>query len=95
MNPRNFKLSLAVLAIFLVTIACEFSFSSANVENLRLARDEAGQQTTTQFEPTDTFYLVGDLSNAPDDTKLKAIWTAVEVEGVEPNLVIQERELTA
>lgn len=95
MNPRYFKLSLAVLAIFLVTLACEFSFSSAEVENVRLARDEAGQQTTTQFEPTDTFYLVGDLSNAPDDTKLKAVWTAVEVEGVDPNLVIQERELTA
>jgi hypothetical protein len=95
MNSRTFKLSLAVLAIFLVTLACEFSFSSAKVENLRLARDEAGQQTTTQFVPTDTFYLVGDLSNAPDDTLLKAVWTAVAAEGVDPNLVIQERELSA
>ena len=54
MNSRYIKLSLAALAIFLVTLACEFSFSSAEVENLRLARDEAGQQTTTQFEPADT-----------------------------------------
>lgn len=95
MNTRYFKLSLAVLAIFLVTLACEFGFSSASVDNLRLARDEAGQQATTQFDPGDTFYLVGDLSNAPDDTKLKAVWTVVEADGVDPNTVIQERELTA
>lgn len=95
MKLRYFKLSLAILAIFLVTLACEFSFSSAKVDNLRLARDEAGQQATTQFAPGDTFYLVGDLSNAPDDTKLKAVWTVLEADGVDPNTVIQERELTA
>jgi hypothetical protein len=95
MNPRIFKLFLAALSVLLVTLACEFSFSSASIENVRLALDESGQQTTTEFEPTDTFYLVGDLSNAPSDTKLKAVWTAVAVEGLDPNMVIQERELTA
>lgn len=95
MKPRLLKLFLAVLSVLLVTLACEFSFSSASVDNVRLARDEAGQQAITQFEPTDTFYLVGDLSNAPSDTKLKAVWTAVAVEGVDPNTVIEERELTA
>lgn len=95
MNTRKMKLSFAVLAVLLATLACQFGFSTAKVENLRLAKDEAGQQTTTQFEPTDTFYLVGDLSNAPDDTKLKAIWTVVEAEGVNPNTVVQEKELTA
>lgn len=95
MNPRYFKLFLAILAIFLVTLACSFNFSTAKVENLRLAQDQAGQQTTTQFAAGDTFYLVGDLSNAPDDTQLKVVWTVVEADGVNPNTVIQERELTS
>jgi hypothetical protein len=95
MNQRYFKLFFVILALALASLACEFAFSSASAENVRLAQDQAGQQATTQFQPGDTFYLVGDLSNAPDDTKLKAVWTAVAVEGAEPNLVIEERELTA
>jgi hypothetical protein len=95
MHQRNFKLFFAVLALAVASLACQLAFSTANVENLRVTQDEAGEQTTAQFEPEDTFYLVGDLSNAPDDTKIKAVWTAVEVEGADPNTVIEERELTA
>jgi len=95
MHQRNFKLFLAVLILVAASLACQLAFSTAKVENLRLAQDETGQQTTAQFNPEDTFYLVGDLSNAPDDTKLKAVWTAIEVEGADPNTVLEERELTA
>lgn len=95
MKQRYFKLFFAVLVLAAASLACQLAFSTANVDNLRIAQDEAGQQTTTQFDPEDTFYLVGDLSNAPDDTKLKAVWTAVDVEGVDPNMVLEERELTA
>jgi hypothetical protein len=95
MHLRKLKLSLAALSLILVALACQFSFSTAKIENVRLAKDQEGQQATTQFAPSDTFYLVGDLSNAPSDTKLKAVWTVVQAEGVDPNTVIQERELAA
>ena len=36
-----------------------------------------------------------DLKNAPDDTKLKAVWTAVSAEGVDPNFMIDEVEFTS
>ncbi|RME06403.1 MAG: hypothetical protein D6803_06610, partial [Anaerolineae bacterium] len=36
-----------------------------------------------------------DLKNAPDDTNLKAVWVAVDAEGVdEKNMVINETEFT-
>jgi hypothetical protein len=35
-----------------------------------------------------------ELANAPDETVLKAVWTAVSVEGEDPNLLIDETELT-
>jgi hypothetical protein len=86
--------AIAALTLFLASVACSFNFSTANLENVRMARDEAGNDATTTFNPTDTFYLVGQLNNAPDDTTLKVVWTAVEVEGVDPNFVIQEIEST-
>ena len=95
MPHRNLRLFSAVLVLAAASLACQLAFSTAKVENLRVAQDEGGQQATTQFDPEDTFYLVGDLSNAPDDTQLKAIWTAIEVEGADPNTVLEERELAA
>ena len=59
------------------------------------AKDDAGQQTTTVFAPTDTtFYSQVELSNAPDSTTLKAVWTAVSTAGEEPNVLIDETTLT-
>jgi hypothetical protein len=49
----------------------------------------------TVFAPDQTFYCIVELANAPDDTKLKAVWTAVEVEGEQPDLLIDEVEMTA
>jgi hypothetical protein len=35
-----------------------------------------------------------DLKNAPDDTKLKAVWTAVDAQDTEKNLKLTETEVT-
>lgn len=79
----------------LMLSACEFSASTANIKNAALARDEAGTQPTSTFEPNETFYLVADLANAPDETKVKAVWSAVNVgAAAAPNTVIDQAELT-
>lgn len=57
-----------------------------------MARDQEGNEKTALFNPTDTFYAVVNLGSAPDDTKLKAIWTAVEVDGTDANSILGERE---
>ncbi len=51
-------------------------------------------QTTTVFAQDEVFYCVVDLANAPDDTTVKAAWSVVEAEGVEPNYPLDETELT-
>jgi len=88
-----------VLFVFLLgLVACggggEVSFSTANIAGARLTKDEAGTQTTTTFSPDDTFYLIVDLANAPDDTRVKAAWTAVSVSGADPNTPLDDVELT-
>lgn len=89
------RVTLFLAVLILAGLACSFSASTANISEATLARDEEGQQPTTVFSPEDTFYLIVDLANAPDDTKVRAAWTAVEVEGTDPNLFLDESELTS
>ena len=79
--------------LMLLALACGFNVSTANLQNIKLAKDEAGTEPATVFGQDEVIYLVADLANAPDDTKLKAVWTAVEAEGVDPNYVIGEKEV--
>jgi len=95
MSVRRAILLLLVVPLLLLA-ACEFSASTANIANATLARDEAGTEPTTTFAPTDTFYLLVDLANAPDDTTVRAVWYAVDVGDVAPaNTLIDEATLTS
>jgi hypothetical protein len=90
---RN-PISLVIATFILVTLACSFNFSTANLQNVTMAKDPEGDEPTTVFNQDDTFYVVGELANAPDDTRLKAVWIAVDADGVEPNYQIAEYEVT-
>ena len=95
MNVRRAILLLLVVPLLLLA-GCEFSASTANIANAILARDEAATEPTTVFSPTDTFYLIVELANAPDDTTVRAVWYAVDVGDVAPaNTLIDEATLTS
>ncbi len=85
----------SLLALFALVLACNFSFSTANIAETWMSADEEGNNRTTTFAPDAVFYAQVDLRNASDDTKLKAVWTAVNVEGAEPNTLINETETTS
>jgi hypothetical protein len=93
------SLKVTLILLFLLalsSLACGGSFSTANIKDAFMSRDDAGQQSTTVFAPTDsTFYCQVQLANAPDDTTIKAVWTAVSVAGEEPNLLIDETSFTS
>lgn len=48
---------------------------------------------TYVFSPDEPFYAIVDLSTVSEDTTAKAVWTAVDVEGVELNTFIDEAEI--
>jgi hypothetical protein len=48
---------------------------------------------TYVYSVDEPFNAIVDLTSAPDDTVTKAVWTAVDVEGVEFNTLIDEVEL--
>ena len=95
MSRKNvFAIAILVGLAFAVA-ACEFSFSTANIANAYMAADAAGSQPTTVFSQDAVFYAIVDLANAPADTTVNMVWIAVDVEGEEPNLVIDEVPITS
>ena len=97
MRHRTTLLFLPVCAALLVLVlsACSFSASSASIEGAEMARDQDGKQPTKTFSPDEPFYCIVELSNAPDDTTLRAVWTAVKAEGANANTRIDEAKTTS
>ena len=87
-------LPVCVASLVLVLTACSFSASSANISSAKMARDQDGKQPTETFSPNEQFYCIVELSNAPDDTTVRAVWTAVKAEGAKPNTKIDEAKAT-
>ncbi len=86
----------AVLAVVAAACSVNFSVSTANIRSAKLSPNESGSPETTAFNQDDyTVYCIVELANAPSDTVVKAVWTAVDVEGVEPNFLIDEASLTS
>ncbi|MBV6396795.1 MAG: hypothetical protein HFACDABA_02396 [Anaerolineales bacterium] len=94
MNTLKTRLSLALLVLVLASLACGGSFSTANIANAYTTANPDGGSPTTVFSQDQTFYLIVEQANAPDDTSLKAVWTAVDIEGADPNTLIDEVAFT-
>ncbi len=95
MNRHSTLVGFLVALMALTVSACGFSASTANISDAQMARDEEGNDPTTVFSPEDTFYAIVELSSAPDDTVVRAVWTAVDVEGADPNTRIDEASTTS
>ncbi len=95
MKATKIQILFVVAILLLSALACGGSFSTANIESAWMAADEDGTNRTTVFNQEAVFYAMVDLRNAPDDTKLKAVWTVVDGEETEPNLQLNETEITS
>lgn len=78
----------------ILTLACGIGASTPNITDVKMSRDFDGNVPTTIFAQNETFYCTVVLVNAPEDTNVKASWTAMEVEGEQPNTFLDEAELT-
>lgn len=90
MKKRNWMILLGLAALALSAIACEFSASTANVKDAYLVADETTGQKTTTYTQDQPFVFVVDLANAPDDTKVKAVWYAYDETGKAVQFVEKE-----
>jgi hypothetical protein len=93
-NKNKIQILIIVIVVMFTMLACEFSASTAKISDAYLTPNDDGSGNFTTFSGDQTFYCVVKVANAPEDTTLKAVWTAVDVEGIDPNFMISEFELT-
>jgi hypothetical protein len=93
MNKRYLPIILALLALVAANLACAFG-GELGLSNGRTAFDEDGAKPTSVFGPNDAIYAVADLSNAPVGTLLNSKWYYISVEGIAPNTLIDEADLS-
>jgi hypothetical protein len=94
MKRNVFAVLIAVIVLAAATLACGGSITTANIKDAYMSTDVDGANRTTTYSPDAVFYAQADLQNAPDDTKLKAVWIAVDAQDVEANFQIEETEFT-
>jgi hypothetical protein len=93
---KKLSVLLALGALLAAMLACNLvagASTETGLENLRMALDESGGNPTTVFSPSDVFYVVGDLKNAPAGTVVEAKWLAVQIEGYDPGELIYEQSI--
>ncbi len=95
MHRTRLSLLSNIISILLVTLACNFSASTAKITDAYLAFDQQGAQKTSVYAPTDQFYAIVSLANTPDDTTIKAVWTGVDLANGEKNVALIENEITS
>ena len=95
MKANKLSVFVGAAALVLSILACGGSFSTANIADAWMSTDAEGSTRTTVYAQDAVFYAQVDLQNASDDTALKAVWTAVEAQDTDPNLIINETEFTS
>jgi hypothetical protein len=90
MNKRLLMICFAIGMLMLASIACEASASTANITSATLTADPATGTEVTSFTPDQTFYVSVVLANAPDTTKVKAVWYTVDDAGAATKIAEKE-----
>ena len=93
MKSNKISILLAVIALIISSLACAFGGEPA-LSNVRTAKDQDGTQPSTVFATTDTVYVVSDLSNGVKGNVVNSKWYAVEVADTEPNLLLDEADIS-
>ncbi len=91
MNSKKVSILLAVIVLVLAQLAC--AVGEPTLSNVRTARDSDGAQPSTTFGVFDTVYVVSDLANGVAGNIITSRWFAENVEGVDPNFLIDEADI--
>jgi hypothetical protein len=75
---KNLLVFLFLIVLSLALVSCEFSVSTASISSAKMSTDNTGATETAVYKADATFYDVVVLANAPDSTKVKAVWYKVD-----------------
>ncbi|HEU5237909.1 MAG TPA: hypothetical protein VFU37_12300 [Pyrinomonadaceae bacterium] len=82
MAKTRFNFALAAGLMLLVLLAC--NLSTVRLSSLKIGKDKAVSSESSTFEPNQTVYVIGEVSNAPGKVKVKGLLAIEDVEGQKP-----------
>ena len=82
MRKSTLNLIVAAALVLLVTLACNFSASTANISSVKIGKDRNVNQEATTFEGGDPIYVIATISNAPSKVKVKGQMIVESAEGL-------------
>lgn len=76
--------------VAVLAAACNFNFSTARIADAKMSKGVTEKMepvdATSTFETTDgVIHCLVSLANAPEKTRVQAVWTVVNAEGQKPN----------
>jgi hypothetical protein len=83
MRTNRWNLTLALGLILVAALACNYSFTTANLSNLKLGKDKDVKTETSSFDSNDTVYGIATVSNTSDKHKVKIRLLYDDVKGQE------------
>ena len=89
-NKINSIFALGIL--ILVSMACSFNVSTANLSDLKFGKDKNASGADTSFKPEDEIFAVTAVNNTSDKNKVKYRMLVEKVEGAQTGTVAYKFE---
>src|SRR5687767_4805175 len=83
---------IALGTLILVSMACNFSYSTANLSELKLGKDKDVSSPSTTFKPEDEISAVTEVNNASGKNKVKFRLLYDDVEGAKSGTLAYKLE---
>ena len=87
MRTNRWDTGLAIGILVIVSIACNYSATTANISSLKVGKDANVTSENDTFAPGDTIYAIATISNASEKLKVTGRLLAEDVEGLPQGLV--------
>lgn len=70
MRKSHLNLLYSIGCLLLVTLACNYSFTTANISSLKISKDKSASSEDSSFDPNSTIYIVAQVSNTSNKHKV-------------------------
>lgn len=78
---KNTRVNFVIALAFILTAVLACNVSTANLSSLKVGKDKAVSNETTDFAPSDIVYAVATVSNAPGKVKVRGRLIVEDVPG--------------
>ena len=93
MRTPAFRISILLCVTVLALTSCSL-LSRAPLSNLRMTTDDSGKTTVNSYHPLETFCVFADAQGMKAGSIIRAVWVAVDAQGVAPNTRINTSDYT-